>query len=144
MPKPDPALLDPARYPFSSSIEPRFGDLDVNMHINNVAMAGFLEDGRVRFHRSSGYREGLTAGLSSMIVSVAIEYLGEAHYPHPVTIHCALEDAGRTSHRLIQLVMQDERIVAFCRSTMVTVGKDGPAPLPAPFATRLEDWRLRP
>lgn len=143
MPKPDPALLAPARYPFSSRIEPRFGDLDVNMHINNVAMAGFLEDGRVRFHRESGYRDGL-AGLSSMIASVAIEYLGEAHYPDPVTIHCAVEDTGRSSHRLVQLVMQDGRLVAFCRSTMVTVSKDGPAPLPASFTEQAERWRLLP
>ncbi|EJL23340.1 thioesterase family protein [Novosphingobium sp. AP12] len=142
MPKPDPALLDPARYPFSSRIEPRFGDLDVNLHINNVAMAGFLEDGRVRFHRESGYRDGL-AGLSSMIVSVGIEYLGEAHYPDPVTIHCAVEDTGRTSHRLIQLVTQDERVVAFCRSTMVTVSKEGPAPLPAGFTEQTDRWRIK-
>ncbi|MFC0206209.1 acyl-CoA thioesterase [Novosphingobium soli] len=143
MPKPEPALLDPQRYPFSCSIEPRFGDLDVNLHINNVALAGLLEDGRVRFHRASGYREGLV-GLSSMIVSVAIEYLGEGHYPDPLTLHCAVEDAGRTSHRLVQLVTQQERIVAFARSTMVTVDTQGPAPLPATFLERVAQWRLRP
>jgi len=142
MPKPDPALLDPARYPFSCRIEPRFGDLDVNMHINNVAMAGFFEDGRVRFHRQSGYREGLV-GLSSMIASVAIEYLGEGHYPDALTVHCAVEHVGRTSHRLVQLVTQDDRTVAFARSTMVTVGKDGPALLPAAFADRAQQWSLR-
>lgn len=143
MPKPDPALLDPTRYPFSCRIEPRFGDLDVNMHINNVAMAGFLEDGRVRFHRASRYREGLV-GLSSMIVSIGIEYLGEAHYPDALTVHNAVEHVGRTSHGLIQLVTQDNRIVAFSRSTMVTVGKDGPAPMPATFADQIEQWKLRP
>lgn len=142
MPKPDPALLDPARYPFSCRIEPRFGDLDVNMHINNVAMVGFFEDGRVRFHRQSGYREGLV-GLSSMIASVAIEYLGEGHYPDALTVHCAVEHLGRTSHRLVQLVTQDDRTVAFARSTMVTVGKDGPAPLPAVFADQAREWSLR-
>jgi acyl-CoA thioester hydrolase len=143
MAKPDPALLDPARYPFSSTIEPRFGDLDLNLHINNVAMAGFLEDGRVRFHRESGYRDGL-AGLSSMVASVAIEYLGEALYPDSLTVHCAVEDIGRSSHRLIQLVTQGARSVAFGRSVLVTVGSDGPAPLPASFADQAERWRLRP
>lgn len=143
MAKPDPALLDPARYPFSSTIEPRFGDLDLNLHINNVAMAGFLEDGRVRFHRESGYRDGL-AGLSSMIASVAIEYLGEALYPDTLAVHCALEHTGRSSHRLVQLVTQGARRVAFARSVLVTVGKDGPAPLPAGFVDHAEHWRLRP
>jgi acyl-CoA thioester hydrolase len=143
MAKPDPALLDPARYPFSSAIEPRFGDLDLNLHINNVAMAGFLEDGRVRFHRKCGYRDGL-AGLSSMIASVAIEYLREALYPDPLTAYCAVEDIGRSSHHLVQLVMQGDHPVAFARSVLVTVGSDGPAPLPAPFADQAQDWRLRP
>ena len=36
MAKPDPALLNPARYPFTTTIEPRFGDLDVNLHVNKV------------------------------------------------------------------------------------------------------------
>nr|KIS32744.1 thioesterase [Novosphingobium sp. P6W] len=143
MPKPDPALLDPARYPFSCTIEPRFGDLDINLHINNVAIAGLLEDGRVRFHRASGYRDALT-GLSSMIASIAIEYLGEGHYPDPVTIHSAVEDTGRSSHRLVQLLMQEKRVVAFARSVMVIVGKAGPAPPPASFADQIDQWRLRP
>lgn len=148
MARPDPALLDAARYPFSSTIEPRFGDLDVNLHINNVAMAGFIEDSRVRFHRASGYRDWLigrdgNAGLSSMIVSVNIEYLGQAHYPDPVTIHCAVEKSGRSSHQLVQVVMQGDRTVAFARSVMVTVGQDGPAPLPEGFVQTIQDWSLR-
>lgn len=143
MPKPDPALLDPTRYPFSCTIEPRFGDLDVNLHINNVAMAGFLEDARVRMHHACGYRDALV-GLSSMIASVAIEYLGEAGYPGPVTVHGAIEDIGRTSHRLVQFVLQDGRPVAFSRSVLVTIGKDGPAAIPATFAQNVDPWRLRP
>lgn len=142
MARPDPALLDPARYPFSCTIEPRFGDLDVNMHINNVAMAGLLEDGRVRFHRTSGYRDGLE-GLSSMVASVAIEYLGQVHYPEPLTIHCAIEALGRTSHRLVQLVTQGNHIGTFARSVLVTVGKDGPAPCPLGFAEASSAWMLR-
>lgn len=143
MPKPDPALLDTSRYPFSCAIEPRFGDLDVNLHINNVAMAGLLEDARVRFHRASGYRDGLV-DLTSMIVSTQIEYLGQGHYPDPVTIHCALERAGRTSHAMVQVVTQRDRVVAFARSTMVTVDRKGsPAPLPSSFAETAERWNLR-
>jgi len=55
MPKPDPAMLDPARYPFRCAIETCFGDLDTNLHINNVSLSGLLEEGRVRFHRASGF-----------------------------------------------------------------------------------------
>ena len=142
MPRPDPALLDPAHYPHACTIEPRFGDLDVNMHVNNVAMAGFLEDGRVRFHRASGYRDGLE-GLSSMIASLAIEYLGQVHYPDPVELRSAIETIGRTSHALVQLVMQNGRPAVFARSVLVAVGPRGPAPVPPGFAGTAPVWMLR-
>ena len=76
MPKPDPSLLDPARYPFRCLIETRFRDLDSNMHVNNGVFASLLEEGRVRFHRASQFG-GVSGDLTSMVVSAAIEYLGE-------------------------------------------------------------------
>lgn len=143
MPRPDPALLDPARYPFSCAITPRFGDLDVNLHVNNVAMAGFLEDGRVRFHHASGYRTSLK-DLSTMIASNAIEYLDEVHYPDAVEVHGAIEAVGRSSHTVVQLVTQHGRIAVFARSVLVGVGPQGPIPLPPAFVASAPDWMLRP
>lgn len=144
MPRPDPALLDTARYPYSCTIEPRFGDLDVNLHINNVALAGILEDGRVRFNHASGYRDGLV-GLTAMVVSIHIEYLGQGHYPDPVVVHSALETTGRTSIGLVQVITQGERTIAFARSVLVTVDANGiPVPLPASFAEFAGRWDLRP
>lgn len=142
MPKPDPALLDPARYPFSCRIEPRFGDLDVNLHINNVAMASMMEEAHVRFHRASGYRGGL-AGQTTMVASVSIEYLGQGSYDEPIAFHVAAESFGRTSHVLVKLARQGERTIAFSRAVLVTVGADGPAPLPAAFVEAAAAWSLR-
>lgn len=142
MAKPDSALLDPQRYPFDCTIEPRFGDLDINMHINNVAMAGILEDARVRFHHRNGYAR-MRTGHSSMVASIAIEYLGEGAYPDSVRIACAVEQVGRTSHRLVQLVTQNGRTLAFARTVLVTVGPDGPTALPADFTAAIEPWMLR-
>jgi acyl-CoA thioester hydrolase len=75
--KPDPSLLEPGRYPFHCRIEPRFGDLDPNMHLNNVALAGILEEARVRFHRASGYHTA-SEKMVSMVASFATDYLGQA------------------------------------------------------------------
>ena len=141
MPKPDPALLNPARYPFSCTIDPRFGDLDVNMHINNVAMAGMIEDGRVRFHHKVGYRI-LFANLKSMVAGLQIDYLGEGNYPDPVTVHCAIEEIGRTSHHVVSLLGQGERLICFARSTVVAVGSDGPCALPEQFRASMGAWML--
>lgn len=141
MAKPDPALLDTARYPFSCRIEPRFGDLDVNMHINNVAMAGMLEDARVRFFRAAGGHQHL-AGLSTMVASIAIEYLGETHYPEAVTVHGAVERIGRTSQQVLQVVTQDGNPVVFARTVIVMVGQNGPAALTDAYLENARRWML--
>lgn len=140
MPKPDPALLEPSRYPYCCTIEPRFGDLDPNRHINNVAMASYLEDARVRFYSAAGFETHLR-GLSVMIVSLNIEYLGEAHYPQPLEIHCAIERVGRTSLTLVHVVRQGGRDVAFARCVMVAVNGRGETET-VPLA--LENAMLRP
>jgi acyl-CoA thioester hydrolase len=143
MAKPDPALLDPARYPFTCRIEPRFGDLDVNLHINNVAMASMLEESHVRFHRANGYRRGLAAGITTMVASVTIEYLGEGSYPDPVDFHLAMSHVGRTSHEVLKLVTQNGRPIAFSSTVMVTVGPNGPVAIPASFTQQSDQWMLR-
>jgi acyl-CoA thioester hydrolase len=147
MAKPDPVLLDPARYPFTGEIATRFSDLDTNLHINNVALAGICEDSRVRFHKASGYHAALHdsgPGTTAMVVSFAIEYLGQAFHPDPVRVHVAAEKIGSSSYVIAQLLLQGERPVAFARSTMVVV-RDGRAiPIPDLFRTSVQPWMLRP
>jgi acyl-CoA thioester hydrolase len=143
MPKPDPALLEAARYPFTCRMEPRFGDLDVNLHINNVAMASMLEDAHVRLHRAAGYHHGESAP-TLMVASIAIEYLGQARYPDPLEVHIAIEQLGRTSHTLLKLATQNGEPVAFSRTVMVAVAADGPVPMPASFSEQATRWTLRP
>lgn len=142
MAKPDPALLDPARYPFRTEIVPRFGDLDPNNHINNVALMGILEESRVRFHRASGYFTQHTDS-SSMIVSMTIEFLGQGFYPDPLEIYLATDRIGRSSHTINQLAFQSGRIVCFAQSTIVSVRDGRPAPIPADNLAQVEAWKLK-
>jgi acyl-CoA thioester hydrolase len=143
MAKPDPALLDPTRYPFHCAIATRFGDLDTNMHLNNVALVGIFEDARVRFHGVAGFHEAMTGG-TTMVASMAIEYLGQAYYPQPLDLHIAVTRLGRTSYVLQQLARQEDRVVSFAQSVMVCVADDRPAPIPAAFITSIAGWMLRP
>jgi acyl-CoA thioester hydrolase len=41
--KDDARRRDPAAYPASQTLETRFGDMDVNGHLNNVAFARLFE-----------------------------------------------------------------------------------------------------
>lgn len=142
MAKPDPALLDSARYPFTCRIEPRFGDLDTNMHINNVALVGILEEARVRFHRASGYHRAQD-DIASMVASFAVEFLGQSFYPDALDISVASEGVGRTSHVVSQLATQNGQLVAFARSVIVSTRDGRPVELPESFRHSVQSWMLR-
>lgn len=143
MDRPDPALLDPARYPFHCRIEPRFTDLDVNRHVNNVAMCGLLQEARVRFHAASGYHEA-AAGKTSMAASFSVAYIGEAYHPQPIDFYVAAKAIGRTSHALAHCAMQDGRTVAYAEAVIVTIANGRPDPHSAGFLDAIAAWMLKP
>ena len=143
MAKPDPAELDPARYPFHCSLATRYGDVDSNRHVNNVALASMLETARVRFHHASGFHASLV-GMGAMMGSLAVEFLGQAYYPEPLDFHEGATSLGRTSFKFQQLVMQSGRVVALARSVMICVADGRPAPLPQAFADSVRSWMVKP
>lgn len=140
MAKPDPTLLDAARYPFTCEIATRFADLDPNNHINNVAMAALLEDGRVRFNKSIDMAPG-RPDARFMVASVAIDYLAQAHYPELVACLSGTAALGRTSITVQQLLTQGDAPVATARTVLVCTDGARPIPLPddvrAAFARRM-------
>lgn len=142
MAKPDAALLDRERYPFRCAIELRFSDLDTNLHVNNVSLAGILEEGRVRFHRAMGLPLGRD-GISALVASFSIEYLGEILYLEALDMHVAALGLGRTSHTLGQLVIQNDVPLAYARTVMVGVRDGRPAEHPPAFREAIEPWMLK-
>lgn len=143
MAKPELSQLECARYPFTCTIEPRFGDLDVNMHINNVAMIDILEDARVRFHWAAGLiRSRISA--SPMIASFRIEYLAQSYYPAALKVHIGIMSVGRTSYCLAHLVTQNDRAVCYGESVMVLMADAASAAIPGEIADSASQWRIRP
>ncbi len=141
MAKPDAALLDPARYRCVHEVTTRFADLDPIGHINNVAMAAVFEDGRVRFIQGAGFREAL-GERRFMVVSVAIDYLAQAHFPHPLTCHTAALGVGTSSWTIQQLVLQSGAPVATARSTVVCTDGQRPLPLTETLRALLGQWLI--
>lgn len=142
MPKPDAALLDPARYPYAHQISTRFADIDPNQHLNNVALAAMMEDARVRFNLALG--TAIRIGeRRAMVASVAMEYLSQGHFPDPVTVHCAVEHVGRSSWSVVQLLVQNGQPVAFARSALVAIADDRPNPIADDYRAVLGEWMLK-
>ena len=142
MPRPDPVLLDPTRYPFMHTVTTRFADVDPNQHLNNVALAAMMEDARVRFNQAIGLNVRI-GERRAMVASVAMEYLAQGHFPEAVAVHCGIERVGRTSWSIAQLLTQDGRTVAFARSVIVAIADDRPAPVPDDTRELLNHWSLK-
>lgn len=122
--KPEPWRLELDRYPFVTSTDTRFRDLDIMGHINNVALAGIFETARVRFHRHLG-RHPHDQGVRWLIASVHIEYLQEAHFPDEITLGCAISRVGNTSWTVASAAFQNGECVATCDAVVVTHGPGG-------------------
>jgi acyl-CoA thioester hydrolase len=142
MARPDPALLDPARYPFSNAVTTRFADLDPNGHINNVAMAAVFEDARLRFITAVGFPRN-TAAARFMVANVTIDYLAQAYYPQNLTCCVGALPGGRSSWRLRQLLLQEGGPVATAHVTIVFTDGERPRPIDPALRERLEPWLIR-
>src|SRR3546814_20675414 len=116
MAKPDSWRLEMENYPFQVSIDTRYQDLDVMGHVNNVAMAGLFETGRIRFHRSLG-RHPRDKGVRWLVAAVNIAYVNEAHFPDNVTITSGIGRIGNTSWEIYSAAFQNGECVATCDSS---------------------------
>lgn len=142
MARPDPALLDPARYPFANAVTTRFADLDPNGHINNVAMAAVFEDARLRFISAVGMPRN-TENARFMVANVNIDYLAQAYYPGGLECRVGALPGGRSSWSLRQLLLQDSRAVATAHVTIVFTDGTRPKPIDQALRERLDAWLIR-
>lgn len=131
------------RYPFSLELQTRFIDLDVNRHINNVAMARAYEETRVRFHAHLRRQSEALKGVRFLVAHVAIDYLAEGHYPAPLDMRLAVMHLGGSSYRVGMAAFQDTGCVGLCDTVLVHRGTDGPAPMPQGFRDVLAGWSFR-
>jgi len=135
--------LTPGPYPLRFTVQTRYGDMDANAHLNNVAIARLVEEARVRFHFALKVRVASTDPSGIMIVHAAIDYLGEAFYPADVEAGVAVAGIGGSSYRLAIGLFQNGKAFALADSVMVNLAEDrsGSAPIGDALRARLEDMQ---
>jgi acyl-CoA thioester hydrolase len=114
--------LSLASYPVRGCLQTRYGDMDANAHLNNVAIARMAEEARVRFHgQLFGVPETGPAldRQAIMIAHVAIDYLAEGQYGTNVETGVAVVAVGTRSYRLAIGLFQLGRAMALADSVMV-------------------------
>lgn len=125
--KPDqPTLAD---FTATSHDKLRYGDTDRQGHVNNAVFSTFLETGRVEVLRDPEAQ--LTEdGREWVIARLALDFVGEMHWPGRVDIGTRVARIGRTSVGMYQALFQDGRLVARAETVIVQMNDETRRPEP--------------
>ncbi|UVF78113.1 acyl-CoA thioesterase [Gordonia mangrovi] len=117
-------------------VQLRWGDMDINNHINNVQFARIFEEARVRSfarwlrHRPAGF--SMLVARQEIVFTAVLEYSME-----PVTVRSCVSRIGTTSFNLsLTLIDPDGVTCAVAESTMVSVEPHTGRPTPPPDEVR--------
>lgn len=137
----DRVRLQSGAYVHHCEIATRASDLDVQHHINNVAVADIIQEGRARFFHASTLTE-LLRGRAVVVASILIDYANELRHPAPVHMQVGVMEIGRTSFVLAQIASQGGMIGAFAETVVALRENGAAAPLGEDFRAILENYRI--
>ena len=137
--RPDPVRLRLDCYPMRDEIAARYGDMDTNRHLNNVALESLHENARAVFSR--GLRPGDSSlfdrGLRLVTSQRTTHFLAEAHWPAMITTGAGAGRIGNTSYVVSTALFCDGVCISICDAVTVVLDDDGPTPLPDDFRAAL-------
>jgi acyl-CoA thioester hydrolase len=143
--RPDPMRLRLASYPHVGEIAARYGDMDANAHLNNLALEALHENARATMNRRllpDAYRAG-DRRLRLVTSQNTVHFLAEAHWPAVITTGAGVGRIGRSSYVASTGLFLGQRCIGVCDTVLVLVGDDGPAPLPDELRDALGTVALR-
>jgi len=109
---------DPQYYPLIAHDMARYGDTDLNGHVNNAAFLTYLETGRIVFLLKPG--DPLAPpGHGFAIVRLVMDFRAEMRWGTGVTIGTAVPRIGRTSFTTHQAIFQDDTCTATAECVLV-------------------------
>ena len=115
----------------------RFGDTDMNGHVNNATFAVLCESGRVNLFRTRLSHED-AKDTFFVIARLVIDFRAELHYPGRVRTGTWLGHLGRTSLGLRQVLIGDDGRAA-ATAEAVCVHMEGRTRRPAPFPKEMRE-----
>lgn len=104
---------------FSITLTPRISETDLVGHINNVSIAAWFEDLRVRYMESLE-EPGGEGGIGHFtLASLKIDFLGETHYGTDVVLSMETVTIGNSSITLEGELHQDGKLTVKGSAVMV-------------------------
>ncbi len=137
-------LRDPGSYRHWNPVVLRFRDIDLLGHVNNVALAGWLEDARVQVELPVQPMVPNYGGPVIVLAELRIQFIEEVHFEDQVRVGTCVERLGRTSVSIGQGVFAEERCVAVGRAVEVLIDEKtrAPAAWRPEFVSLFERYRI--
>ena len=127
-------------YPVVGEIAARYGDMDANGHLNNLALESLHENARATMNRDllpSAY--DVTRRRIRLVTSQnTVHFLAEAHWPATIATGAGVGRIGRTSYVASTALFISGSCIGVCDTVLVALGDDGPVPLPDEFRAALQ------
>ncbi|MCV7412100.1 hypothetical protein AWC05_13655 [Mycobacterium florentinum] len=119
-------------YPIVETKEARYSDMDVNGHLNHLALEALHEDARARINQKyvPGTYDPTNRVLRLVTSQNVVHFLGEVHWPATVEVGIGIGGIGRTSVVVSSGIFLAGRCVSVCDMTLVLVGDGGPVNFP--------------
>jgi len=138
--RPDPKRLHLESYPIIDEIAARYGDMDANGHLNNLALESLHENARATMNRGLLPHAYDVARRRIRLVTSqnAVHFLVEAHWPATIQTGAGVGRIGRTSFVASTGLFIEGTCIGVCDTVLVALGDDGPVPLTDEFRTALQ------
>ncbi|MEO3781819.1 thioesterase family protein [Actinocorallia sp. B10E7] len=104
----------------------RFGDIDSQMHVNNVKFLGYLEDARLAMFHADPIRAGLEPVRGMVVSRHEIDYkVPLTGVIHPIRVETWVTELRAASFKLAYEVRDDDNLYATATSTLVAFDVEG-------------------
>lgn len=119
-------------YPIVESKEARWSDMDVNGHLNHLALEALHEDARAIINEQyvPGTYDPEKDTFRLVTSQNVVHFLAEAHWPCTIEVGIGIGGIGRSSVVVSSGLFLEDRCISVCDMTLVLVGEAGPVAFP--------------
>ena len=96
----------PEKFLYSTDITVRVSDLNYGGHVGNDTMLTLLQEARIQFYRSMGFKDetGFEGSVGQIIIDAAVLYKSESFLGDVLVVQIAAEDFTKFGFDLLYMV----------------------------------------
>jgi acyl-CoA thioester hydrolase len=144
-PRPHRSRLLLALYPVAGTVRARYGDMDANGHLNNLALESLHENARAVMNSKAfpGVYDRDSRQLRLVTSQNVVHFLAESHWPATIDTGVGVGRIGRTSFVASSALFIGGACISVCDAVLVAVSDGGPIPIPEHSRNALSLFALR-